>query len=84
MITDFYNLRPDELEPGMVFAVTITCHINYLGQPQLYRCPYPNAQIGEDGTPQGDRIFTNVDEVTQALFPVINWAEELRKEGLIK
>jgi len=75
MLTDFYNLRPDELKPGMVFACIVTCHIDYLGNPRLYRCAYPNAEV-HDGVPQGSPFYENTDEVVAALFPVVRWAKE--------
>ena len=77
MLTKFYNLRPDEVKPGMVFAVIVTCHIDRMGLPRLYRCPYPNAQA-YGGIPQGDRIHNFDEEVVKALFPVAHWAQ---KEG---
>ena len=71
MLKNIYTVRPNEIEPGDVFAVTVTCHVDYLGNPRLYRCPYPNAQLSDGGVPQGDRIFRFSDEVTQALFPSV-------------
>jgi len=71
MLKNIYTVRPNEIEPGDVFAVTVTCHIDYLGNPRLYRCPYPNAQRGEGGVPQGDAMYRFSDEVVQALFPSV-------------
>ena len=70
-LTNPVTISPDEIKPGMVFAVTVTCHIDGLGHPRLYRCPYPNAQT-VDGIPQGNQIEAK-DEIINSLFPVVNW-----------
>jgi len=71
------TVRPQELKPGDVMAVTVTLHVchrmvdNKLTY-RIYRCPYPPGESLVDGVPQGQRI-QDEDEVAQALFPVVIW-----------
>jgi hypothetical protein len=78
-IKNFYSIRPDQIEDGDVFVVTVAVHISKnegLMTYRAYRCPYPNPEIGEDGTPQGDRIFADqVDTTVETLIPVLRWAD---------
>lgn len=66
----------NNLEPGDVMCATVKLMVGHHrdedGKPYytLYRCPYPDARIGWDGTPQGDKIHFDREEVTQALFPI--------------
>lgn len=74
-IVDFYNVRPDELEPGDVMVCTVTLHITHWqdanGNPcyRVYRCAYPPQT--SDGIPQGGALSApEAQGVALALFPV--------------
>lgn len=75
-IKDFYMTSPSDLEPGDVLVCTVTLHVGYHENAngnrvfRMYRCRYPGENLGSDGIPQGDRIYTNQEEVAQALFPI--------------
>lgn len=81
MLKSVVNTRPDEIEEGDVFAVTVTLHVGFMrdGKPMVraYRCPYPNAEIGEGGVPQGDNIYDQnlINAMIKSLVPVLGWAE---------
>jgi len=63
----FYTVKPNELEPGDVLVCTVTLHVNAFGF-RMYRCDW---QPGHDEIPQGSRIYSNLDELAQSLFPVV-------------
>jgi len=67
---NFYSVRPNELEPGDVLTCTVALHVTYIGGFRVYRCAYP-PQLGEDGVPQGSKVYSNLEELAQALFPVV-------------
>jgi hypothetical protein len=78
-IKDFYNVRPDELEPGDVLVCTVTLHVSYRrdgdGKPmfRMYRAGYP-PQVSE-GIPQGSRLSPLGEKtVAYELFPVVGYA----------
>ena len=66
------TVRPDELQPGDVLAVTVTCHIQYDGSLRFYRCDIDAYRA--DGIPQGGQTKLS-DESLANLFPVVTWAE---------
>ena len=70
-LKNIYTVIPNEIKPGDVFAITVTCHIDGQGYPRLYRCRYPDAYVAGDGVPQGDRVYSFEDEVIKALFPPV-------------
>ena len=75
-IKNFYNIRPDELEPGVVLVATVTLHItrSHGGKPlyRVYRCGYPPET--SEGIPQGASLPPeHARTVMQALFPVVRW-----------
>jgi len=70
------NTRPNDIHPGDVFAVTVTFHVGYDGI-HVYRCPYPNPEVSDDGIPQGDDILDeDVEALTRALVPVLLWRDD--------
>ena len=77
-IKNFYNAIPRDVEVGDVFVCVVTCHV--VDHPldggkafRVYRCPWPNPELSEDGIPQGDRM-TNEGPVGVGLFPVLLYA----------
>jgi hypothetical protein len=76
-LKNFYTTSPMDVQNGDVFAATVTCHIRQTTSgPRftLYRCPYPNAQLGYNDIPQGDKIFGTEKELKalcKLLFPVV-------------
>lgn len=78
-IKNFYSIRPDQIEDGDVFVVTVAVHVSKFSDRltyRAYRCPYPSLDDDENGVPQGDRIFTDhVNTVVETLIPVLRWAE---------
>jgi len=66
------NVTPDELQPGDVLAVTVTCHIQYDGSLRFYRCHIDGHR--SEGIPQGGKTRLSDDSIAQ-LFPVVAWAE---------
>jgi hypothetical protein len=79
-IVDFYNVRPNELKPGDVLVCIVTLHVGHLhddqGKPmyRMYRCNYPDPQLGDGDIPQGSSIVLNTEEAARALFPVVGYA----------
>lgn len=74
-IKNFYTAN--SVEPEDVFVVTVKVMIQYDGTYKIYRCPWPNAGIGEDGTPQGDRLYGSADKLetmAETLMPVLKSA----------
>jgi len=72
MIKDFYTAH--EVEPGDVLVVTVKVMVQYDGAYKIYRCPYPDPEIGMDGTPQGDRLYADVLDLrimAETLMPVL-------------
>lgn len=63
-IKSFYSAN--DVKPGDVFVVTVKVMVQYNGTYRLYRCPYPDADVGEDGTPQGDLLSND------KVFEVVN------------
>lgn len=49
---NFYTAN--SVEPGDIFIVTLKAMVQYSSAIRLYRCPWPKAEIGDDGSPQGD------------------------------
>lgn len=77
-IKRFYSIRPDQIEDGDVFIVTVAVHVSKFSDRmtyRAYRCPYPTLDEDEDGVPQGDRIFDGVDNVVETLIPVLRWSD---------
>ena len=80
-IVNFYTIKPQEVKAGDVMVVTVTLHVMAVdkqGRPvfSMYRCPWPNPQIGDEGIPQGDHIMKELAAGAQkALFPVIGYRE---------
>jgi len=79
-IKNLRTVEPSEMEPGDVLVCIVALHVGYWnmkGKPvvSLYRCPYPDPQIGRDGVPQGDKIVPLKQQEGQALlkllFPVM-------------
>lgn len=80
-IVNFYNVAPHQLKPGDVLVCTVTLHMRHItdakGRPTfaMYRCPFPNPQIGDAGIPQGDKMPPSQATKVAAVFPIIEWAE---------
>lgn len=80
-IVNFYTVQPNEIKAGDVFVVTVTLHVQAIdkdGHPAfaMYRCPWPNPEIGGEGVPQGDHILKDLAEgVQRGLFPVISYID---------
>jgi hypothetical protein len=79
-IKSFYDVRPDELEPGDVLVATVTLHVGYPlddeGKPhfRVYRCTYP-PQLGHEDVPQGSRVSAkHAKAIAEGLFPVVGYA----------
>ena len=75
-IKNFYTAH--DAKPGDVFVVTVKVMIQYDGRYKLYRCPWPNAELGYDGTPQGDELYGDEDDLqtmAETLMPVLVTAE---------
>lgn len=80
-IVDFYNAH--KVEPGDVLVVTIKVMVQYDRTYKLYRCPWPNAEIGSDGTPQGDKLYGDEDDLrttAETLMNVLTTAEGPRMQ----
>lgn len=63
---------PDDVMPGDVFIVTVVFHVRYDGSIKAYRCPYPNAEVDEEGIPQGDEVPDTL-ALARSLVPVLIW-----------
>jgi hypothetical protein len=63
-IKNFYTAT--SAEPGDVFLVTIKAMVQYDGSYRLYRCPYKG-----DDMPQGDRLYTDSDDLGEVIFPIL-------------
>jgi hypothetical protein len=75
-IKNFYTATT--VEPGDVFVVTIKAMVRHDGTVKLYRCPWPNAEIGHDGTPQGDELYAgrtslSISDVASTIFPILSY-----------
>ena len=76
MIKNFYTAH--EAKPGDIFVVTVKVMVQYDGRYKIYRCPWPDAQIGEDGSPQGDDLYASQDDLqttAETLMPVLLTSE---------
>jgi len=79
-IKNFYNVSPDEVEPGDVFICTIAVHITYKSATnklfaRAYRCPYPDLELSQDGIPQGSAIDREATkQMIKNVMPVLSWA----------
>ena len=77
-IKNFYNVRPDEIENGDIFAVVVAVHVTKRYDGKLvyraYRCPYIDCQYDEENVPQGSRIYDGEEVVVESLMPVLKWA----------
>ncbi len=72
MIKNFYTAT--DIQPGDIFVCTIVVRVQHDGSYRVYRCPWPGAEIGSDGTPQGDQIGDENTPISK-IFPIIqNWA----------
>lgn len=78
MIKNFYSVKPNELKEGDVLICLITAHIMHDGSVRVYRCPYPNAQISDDGIPQGNKVGDE-NSTIKDIFPVLAWYMEDKK-----
>ncbi len=79
-LKNFYEVRPNELEPGDVLVCTVTLHVSHFlqedGKPffKMYWTGFPPETFDGAGVPQGTRIsFARKEEnaVARALFPVV-------------
>jgi len=77
-IKNFYT--ENEAKPGDVFVVTVKVMVQYDGTLRIYRCPWPDAEIGYDGTPQGDELYAssagykNLRITAETLMPILKTA----------
>lgn len=74
-IKNFYTEH--EAKPGDVFVVTVKVMVQYDGTYKIYRCPWPDAEIGYDGTPQGDQLYAghdNLKTMAKTLMPILQTA----------
>lgn len=73
-IKSVVNTSPSDIGGGDVFIVTVAFHVMFDGSIRIYRCPYPDPEISEDGVPQGDGVLEEyTDVLCQALVPVLSW-----------
>ena len=63
-VKNFYTAN--KVEPGDVFLVVIKAMVQYDGSYRLYRCPYEG-----DDIPQGDRLYTDSDDLGEVIFPIL-------------
>jgi hypothetical protein len=56
-IKNFYSAN--SAEPGDIFVLVLKATVQYNGTYRLYRCRWPDPEIGEDDSPQGDRAFSS-------------------------
>lgn len=64
-IVNGYTIRPIDLQEGDVMIATVVLRVKHHRGANgellysVYSCPYPNPDIGEDGTPQGMKLLPN-------------------------
>jgi len=71
-LKNFYTAST--VKPGDIYCVTIKVRVQDDGTYRVYRCPWPNAEIGEDGSPQGDSLLlpsSELRKVVKALMPIV-------------
>lgn len=68
-IINAYTIDPMVIKQGDVAVYVIKVMVGHDMTYRLYRCPYD--PDGGDEVPQGDRVFTNVRETCEALFPSV-------------
>jgi len=71
-LKNFYTAST--VKPGDIYCVTIKVMVQYDGTYRVYRCPWPDAEIGEDGSPQGDSLLlpsSEMRKVVKALMPIV-------------
>ena len=84
-LVDFYNVKPQDMESGIVFAVIVTCHISHIDHDnkiiyvKCYRCKYPQDQVTlhfSKVIPQGQGMSREDSiSIAKSLFPVITYLE---------
>jgi hypothetical protein len=70
-IVNAYTISPNEIKAGDVMLFVVKAMVVRPGEYRLYRCKFESEDI-----PQGDRIYTNEDEVCEALFPSLAYVAE--------
>src|SRR3990167_1694212 len=69
VLKNFYNVHTDELEQGDELVCTVKLMVGWHKdrkghQPyRLYRCTWPDAPLGDEGTPQGSAVTTTAREI---------------------
>ena len=71
-LKNFYKVRPDELEPHDAIAAVIICHLDYKGDPVLYRTTL-DYLTDKKGIPQGHQFAKGerAMKIGRELFPVL-------------
>ena len=76
-LKNFYDANT--VKPGDIFCVTIKVMVQYDGTYRVYRCSWPEAEIGEDGSPKGDAIYPTKSEIKslqksiELFMPILGW-----------
>lgn len=74
-IVDFYNVLPRDVSPGDAMVATLVLRVGHDGTYRVYRCRWLREFLGEDGTPQGERMIReNAQKAMESVFPVVGWA----------
>ena len=75
----YYNMRPDEFQPGDIIQANVVLVVGYGGDLAAYVAP-DESWDAETIARQGDKIMlTRGEQVVEGLFPTVGYGRHYRR-----